>query len=264
VTPSAPDYPAGGKSLLAGKVVLVTAAAGTGIGFATAKRCAEEGAVVAISDKHERRLAESAAELGALTGSPVVAVPCDVTVEDDVQRMFGAVIEAHGGIDVLVNNAGIWRGAPVEEISDDDWREMLDINLTGTFHCIRAAVPAMKAAGAGRIVNVSSTAGQRGEALHAHYAATKGAVISLTKSLAAELAPHGITVNCVAPGWVATDMTADSLAGPDREGILSAIPLGRVATPEEIAGAVLFLASDLASFVTGEILNVNGGAVLCG
>jgi 3-oxoacyl-[acyl-carrier protein] reductase len=122
----------------------------------------------------------------------------------------------------------------------------------------------MKAAGFGRIVNVSSTAGQRGEAFHAHYAATKGAVISLTKSLATELAPHGITVNCVAPGWVATDMTSESLAGPERDGIVSAIPLGRVATPEEIEGAVLFLASDLASFVTGEILNVNGGAVLVG
>jgi 3-oxoacyl-[acyl-carrier protein] reductase len=163
-----------------------------------------------------------------------------------------------------VNNAGIWKGAAIDEMSDGDWSEMLDVNLTGTFHCIRAAVPAMKSAGAGRIVNVSSTAGQRGEAFHAHYAATKGAVISLTKSLATELAPHGITVNCVAPGWVETDMTAESLSGPEREAILSSIPLRRVARPEEIAGAVVFLASDLASFVTGEILNVNGGAVLVG
>jgi len=178
--------------------------------------------------------------------------------------MVDETVSRFGGIDILVNNAGIWKGSPIDEMSDDDWSEMLEINLTGTFHCIRAAVPSMKAAGFGRIVNVSSTAGQRGEAFHAHYAATKGAVISLTKSLATELAPHGITVNCVAPGWVATDMTSESLAGPERDGIVSAIPLGRVATPEEIAGAVLFLASDLASFVTGEILNVNGGAVLVG
>ncbi len=142
---------------------------------------------------------------------------------------------------------------------------MLSVNLTGTFNVIRAAVPAMKEQGFGRIVNISSTAGQRGEAMHSHYAATKGGVHSLTKSLAVELAPHGITVNCVAPGWTETDMTAESLTpGPGRDAILSTIPLGRAARPEEVAAAVVFLASDMASYVNGEILNVNGGNVLCG
>ena len=169
-----------------------------------------------------------------------------------------------GGIDILVTNAGIWKASPVEELSDGEWSEMLAINLTGVFHCVRAAVPAMKEARSGRIVTISSTAGQRGEAFHAHYAATKGALISMTKSLAAELAPHGILVNCVAPGWTVTDMTREDLLGPRRDEILKTIPLGRAATPEEIAGAVAFLCSDLATFITGEILNVNGGAVLVG
>ena len=141
---------------------------------------------------------------------------------------------------------------------------MIAINLTGTFNCIRAAVPAMKEARSGRIINIASTAGQRGESFSSHYAATKGAVISLTKSLAAELAPAGILVNCVAPGWTVTDMTRDDLLGARRESILHTIPLGRAGTADEIAGAVVFLASELATFITGEILNVNGGAVLVG
>jgi len=173
-------------------------------------------------------------------------------------------VSRFGGIDILVNNAGISRESPIEEISDGEWSEMIATNLTGTFLVTRAAVPAMKEARSGRIINISSTAGQRGEALHSHYAATKGALISLTKSLATELAPFGILVNCVAPGWTATDMTREDLLGPRREEILRAIPLGRVATAEEIAGAVLFLCSHLATFVTGEVVNVNGGAVLIG
>jgi 3-oxoacyl-[acyl-carrier protein] reductase len=173
-------------------------------------------------------------------------------------------VHRFGGLDILVNNAGIWKGSPVDEMTDAEWEETMAINMTGTFFCTRAAVPFMKNARWGRIINISSTAGQRGEAFHSHYAASKGAMISFTKSLAVELAPHGITVNCVAPGWVATDMSRESLLGPEREAILATIPLGRVARPEEIAGAVAFLASDLASFVTGEILNVNGGAVLVG
>ena len=169
-----------------------------------------------------------------------------------------------GGIDILVNNAGIWGKSPVDEMSDAEWADMLAINLTGTFHCIRAAVPPMKEARSGRIINIASTAGQRGESFSSHYAATKGGVISLTKSLAVELAGDGILVNCVAPGWTVTDMTRDDLLGARRESILQTIPLGRAGTADEIAGAVVFLASELATFVTGEILNVNGGAVLVG
>ena len=170
--------------------------------------------------------------------------------------------------DILIHAGDITRHGDLEDVeSFDRWlgtlRHRYKLVICGN-HAIRAAVPHMKQAGSGRIVTVSSTAGQRGEAGHAHYAATKGAVISLTKSLAGELAPFGITVNCVAPGWVDTDMTREDLEGPRGDAIRATIPLGRAGRPEEIAGAVAFLASDLASYVTGEILNVNGGSVLCG
>jgi len=178
--------------------------------------------------------------------------------------MVDDTIDRFGRIDVLVNNAGIWKGSPVDEISNGEWSEMIGVNLTGTFHMIRAAVPHMKRAGGGRIVNISSTAGQRGESLHSHYAASKGAVIAMTKSLAVELAGDKILTNCVAPGWVATDMSRESLEGPAGQSVLDDIPVGRVGSAREIAGAVLFLASDLATFINGEIVNVNGGAVLCG
>jgi 3-oxoacyl-[acyl-carrier protein] reductase len=178
--------------------------------------------------------------------------------------LVDGAVDRFGRLDIVVNNAGIWAGSPIEEVSDGEWNEMLGVNLSGTFHVIRAAVPHMKAAGGGRIINLSSTAGQRGEALHAPYAATKGAVIALTKSLAAELAPFGILTNAVAPGWVETDMTSEALDGDAGRRIRASIPLDRAGRPEEIAGAVLFLASDLASYVNGEILNVNGGSVLCG
>jgi 3-oxoacyl-[acyl-carrier protein] reductase len=248
---------------LAGRSALVTGGS-RGIGRAVCMALARAGARIAVNYRVESPSAELVVRRIEEAGGEAFCLSADVSRKTEAEMMVDETVARFGGIDVLVNNAGIWKGAPIDEMSDGDWSEMLDVNLTGTFHCIRAAVPAMKAVGSGRIVNVSSTAGQRGEAFHAHYAATKGAVISLTKSLATELAPHGITVNCVAPGWVETDMTADSLSGPEREAILSAIPLRRAARPEEIAGAVLFLASDLASFVTGEILNVNGGAVLVG
>jgi 3-oxoacyl-[acyl-carrier protein] reductase len=248
---------------LAGRSALVTGGS-RGIGRAICMALARAGARVAVNYRVESPSAALVVQRIEEAGGEAFCLSADVSRKAEAEMMVDETVARFGGIDVLVNNAGIWKGAAIDEMSDGDWSEMLDVNLTGTFHCIRAAVPAMKSAGAGRIVNVSSTAGQRGEAFHAHYAATKGAVISLTKSLATELAPHGITVNCVAPGWVETDMTAESLSGPEREAILSSIPLRRVARPEEIAGAVVFLASDLASFVTGEILNVNGGAVLVG
>jgi 3-oxoacyl-[acyl-carrier protein] reductase len=248
---------------LTGKRALVTGGS-RGIGRAAAILLAKAGARVAVNYRVESPSAARVVQDIEAAGGEAFCLSADVSRRDESEMMVEETISRFGGIDILVNNAGIWTGAPIEELSDEEWTEMMAVNLTGTFLCIRAAVPAMKQAGFGRIINLASTAGQRGEAFHAAYAATKGAVISLTKSLATELAPHGITTNCVAPGWTATDMTAASLAGAERDAILATIPLGRVATPGEIAGAVVFLASDLASFVNGEILNVNGGAVLCG
>lgn len=248
---------------LTGKSALVTGGS-RGIGRAICQMLGRAGAKVCVNFRVESPSAHLVVEEIEREGGEAFALGADVARRDDAEMLVSETVSRFGSLDILVNNAGIWKGSPIEEMSDGEWAEMLEVNLTGTFHCIREAVPAMKEAGYGRIVNIASTAGQRGEAFHAHYAATKGAVISLTKSLAVELAPHGITVNCVAPGWTVTDMTTESLAGTEAAKILEAIPLGRAARPEEIAGAVLYLASDLASFVTGEILNVNGGAVLVG
>ncbi|HVQ34540.1 MAG TPA: 3-oxoacyl-ACP reductase family protein [Candidatus Bathyarchaeia archaeon] len=246
---------------LHGRSALVTGGS-RGIGRACCLALARAGAKVAVNYRVETPSANLLVEEIEAAGGEAFALSADVSQRTDAEMLVDETVARFGGIDILVNNAGIWKGAPVEEISDGEWAEMLGINLTGSFHCVRAAVPPMKEARAGRIVNISSTAGQRGEASHAHYAATKGAVIALTKSLAVELAPYGILVNAVAPGWTVTDMTREDLLGPRRESILKTIPLGRAATPEDVAGAVVFLCSDLASFVTGHVLNVNGGSVL--
>ena len=248
---------------LTGKSALVTGGS-RGIGRACCEALARAGARVAINYRVERPWAELLEQRIVEAGGEAFSLAADVAVREEAEMMVDETVDRYGRLDILVNNAGIWKGGPIEEISDGEWNEMLGVNLTGTFNMVRAAVPYMKSSGGGRIVNVSSTAGQRGEALHSHYAATKGGVIALTKSLAVELARDGILVNCVAPGWVETDMTEEALEGEARDAIVAAIPLGRVARPEEIAATVLFLASDLATFVTGEILNVNGGAVLCG
>jgi 3-oxoacyl-[acyl-carrier protein] reductase len=217
-----------------------------------------------VNDRVERPWAELLVQKIRESGGEAFSLAADVAVREEAEMMVEETMDRFESVDILVNNAGIWKGSPIEEMSDGEWNEMIGVNLTGTFQMIRAAVPHMKSAGHGRIINVSSTAGQRGEALHAHYAATKSAVIGLTKSLADELAPFGILTNCVAPGWVDTDMTEATLESDERDAVLATIPLNRVARPEEIAGAVLFLASELATFVNGEVLNVNGGAVLCG
>lgn len=248
---------------LTGKSILVTGGS-RGIGRACCLMLARAGALVAVNYRVESPSASLLVEEIEAAGGEAFSLAADVSKREDAEMLVDETVARFGSIDILVNNAGIWKTSPIDEISDGEWDEMIGVNLTGTFNCIRAAVPPMKQARSGRIINISSTAGQRGEAFSSHYAATKGAVISLTKSLAAELAPYGILVNCVAPGWTVTDMTRDDLLGSRRESILQTIPLARAATAEEVAGSVVFLASELATFVTGEVLNVNGGAVLVG
>jgi len=247
---------------LSNQVMLITGAS-RGIGRAAAIMAAKAGARVIVNYRSNQAEAEKVVNQIGQEGGVAMAVRADVAVQSDVDTMIQKVIAAFGRIDVLVNNAGIWTYGEIDTMSVATWRETMAANLDSIFYCCRAVVPQMKAQGGGRIINLSSTAGQRGEALHSHYAATKGAVISFTKSLAPELAPYKILVNCVAPGWVDTDMSKEALM-EEGEKITSLIPLRRAGTPEEIAGPILFLASDLANFITGEILNVNGGSVLVG
>ncbi len=249
---------------LAGRVALVTGGS-RGLGRAAALALARAGADVAVNYVRDTRAARAVASQCEELGVRAAAVKADVASSADVKRLFADVKRQLGRLDILVANAGIWKGAAIEKMTDRQLAETFDLNVRGVFYCCREAVPLMRKAGGGRIILVASTAGQRGEAFHSHYAASKGAVISLTKSLAPELAADHILVNCIAPGWFDTDMSRASLSKPVvREQVVATIPLGRVGRPEEFAGAVLFLASELSTFVTGEILNVNGGAVLVG
>jgi len=251
---------------LAGKAALVTGGS-RGIGAATVKLFAEAGADVVFSF-HRQREAAAKVELEAKKhGTRIESLQAHLGRMADAKKLVSCAIKSLGRLDILVVNAGIWnaKDAPIESLSEREWDEMLKVNLKSCYAVIHYAAAQMIAQESGRIIVISSTAGQRGEAFHSHYAASKGGAISFVKSLATELAPHGILVNCVAPGWVDTDMSHAVLA--TKEGAkfaTSAIPLGRVGTAAEIAGPILFLASDLATFVTGEVLNVNGGAVLCG
>ncbi|MDZ7373274.1 MAG: 3-oxoacyl-ACP reductase FabG [candidate division KSB1 bacterium] len=247
---------------LDGKVALITGAS-RGIGRATAVLMAEAGAAVAINYYRSEGPALELAQSICGKGGKALAIQANVANRQEVDRMVRQTLESFGRIDILVNNAGIWTYGEIDTMPDEVWDETMDINLRGVFYCTRAVVPIMKKQGGGRIINVSSTAGQRGEAFHSHYAATKGAIISFTKSLAVELAPYNILVNAVAPGWVDTEMSAEALR-TEGEKITSQIPLRRAGRAEEIAGPIVFLASDLASYMTGEIVNVNGGNVLCG
>jgi 3-oxoacyl-[acyl-carrier protein] reductase len=249
---------------LNGKVALVTGAS-RGLGRATVLLLAQAGADVAVHYARNRKAAEAVAGQCWKLGVRAMSVQADMASSPQITRMFRNVKERLGRLDVLVCNAGIWKEAAIDRMTDRELSEMLDVNVSGVFACCREAARVMKRQKSGRIILVSSTAGQRGEAFHSHYAASKGAVISLTKSLAPELASHGILVNCVAPGWFDTDMSRPSLNNPKtKRQVLATIPLHRVGRPEEFAGAVLFLASDSSTFVTGEVLNVNGGAVLVG
>lgn len=248
---------------LSGKVVLVTGGS-RGIGAACVKIFFEAGANVAFVFKNDNRSAE---ELQKLSNDNVLvkAYRADIFELKNIESVVKKIIADFGKIDVLVNNAGIWKHGKIDEMKIEDWNETITTNLTASFLFIKNVLPSMKKNNFGRIINISSTAGQRGEPEYSHYASSKGGMISLTKSLAVELAKYNITTNCVAPGWVYTDMTKDELSkNESKEFIKNYIPVGRAAFPEEIANAVLFLASNLANHINGEILNVNGGSVLCG
>jgi 3-oxoacyl-[acyl-carrier protein] reductase len=248
---------------LKGRVALVTGGS-RGIGRAACLLLARHGADVALGYRLDAEAAEAARQAIEREGRKGLAIPGDLSRRRDAEALVRKTSETLGRLDILVNNHGIWKDGPIDSMTEEEWDETLDVNLKGVFLCTRAAVPLMKRQGWGRIINIASTAGQRGEALHSHYAASKGGIISLTKSLGPELCRDGILVNCVAPGWVDTDMSAAPLAGADRSKILATIPMGRPGTAEEIAAAILFFASDMSSYCCGEILNVNGGSVLCG
>ncbi len=273
---------------LEGKTALITGGS-RGIGAETVRLFVEAGAQVAFNYRAAREQAEAlVAECGGLRRC--VAIEQELSSPEDGRALVREAVSVMGRIDILVANHGVWEpgDAPIEEMSDAQWRRTLGVNLDAVFGLVQEAVGVMLgqsplagrgagletrtttglepgATAKGHIVLISSTAGQRGEAYHADYAVTKGALISLTKSLSSELAPKGIMVNCVAPGWVQTDMSAATLAEPESGAKIAAgIPVGRAATPREIAGPVLFLCTSLAGFISGEILNVNGGAVLVG
>jgi len=256
-----------------GKVALITGGS-RGIGAAAVRLFRDAGARVAFSF----RSAQSAADALVAECGPELcaAFGQDLATPEDGRALVRRTVERFGRLDILVVNHGVWppEDAPISTMSDRQWESTLSTNLDSVFGLIQASVQQFQAqnptppvgnTAAAHIVLVSSTAGQRGEAFHADYAASKGALISLTKGLATELAPQGIRVNCVAPGWVNTEMSAPTLADPKlRDRAMSTIPLGRVADPREIAGPILFLCTSLAGFMTGEIVNVNGGAVLVG
>jgi 3-oxoacyl-[acyl-carrier protein] reductase len=237
--------------------VLVTAAAGTGIGFATAKRCIEEGATVVVSDKHERRLEESAEQLGSVVGTRPLALPCDVTDEASVQATFAATVAAHGRLDVLVNNAGLGGTAALVDMTDDQWASVLDVTLNGTFRCTRAALRLMQAQGSGVIVNNASVVGWRAQAGQCHYAAAKAGVMALTRCAAMEAAPAGVRINAVAPSLAMHPFLSKVTSEELLEDLTRREAFGRSAEPWEVANVIVFLASDYSSYMTGEVVSVS-------
>lgn len=248
---------------MTGKTAIITGGS-RGIGEATAILFAQHGCNVVINYVENKEAAKRVQEKVQSFGVKGVIVQANMAVKKEVESMVEITMDQFGRIDSLVNNAGIWEYNAIDTMTDENLRRTVDINLMGCFYTSQAVVPHMKKQKSGTIIYISSTAGQRGEAFHSPYAATKGALISLTKSLAAELVEDNIRVNCVAPGWVVTDMSVPSLE-EDKEGkITEKILMKRAADPKELAAPILFMASDMSTFITGEILNVNGGAVLCG
>jgi 3-oxoacyl-[acyl-carrier protein] reductase len=260
---------AGVSLSLEGRVALITGGS-RGIGASTVKMFVSAGAKVAFN--YQKARAEAEEIIRQCGPENCLAVACDLNGGQPAAELIAATVRHFGRIDILVANHGIWIAdpVPVEKMSDEQWRRTQAIDLDSVFGLIKHAVAQMKGQkklhpATGSIVLVSSTAGQRGEAFHCDYAAAKGALISMVKGLSTELAPAGIYVNCVAPGWVETDMARPALSDPaSREEILAVIPLRRVARPEEVAAPILFLCTEHAGFITGEVFNINGGAVLVG
>lgn len=246
---------------LEGRIALVTGGS-RGIGRAVCVLFGRLGAKVCVNYVRDEAAAQETVALIQNAGGVAFANRADVSRYEEAGRLVAETTRTFGGLDLLVANHGIWKRAPIEDMTPEQWSETIRTNLDGVYalchHAARVMIPQRR----GSLILVTSTSGQRGEAHYSHYSATKGALLSFTKSLAAELAPHGIRVNAVAPGWVLTDMTRDILQGPEGKEALRPIPLGRAATPEEIAGPIAFLASDLASYLYGEVLSVNGGAVM--
>ena len=251
-----PERPPG-HDLLTGTVVLVTAAAGTGIGMATAQRCLDEGAEVVVSDAHERRCQETAEALTEEFGREVLGVACDVTVEEQVQNLFDAVAAAHGKIDVAVNNAGLGGTVPLVDMTDEQWLKVLDVTLNGTFRCTRAALTRMTAQGSGVIVNNASVLGWRAQPGQAHYAAAKAGVMALTRCAAAEAAPLGIRINAVAPSLAEHPFLNRVISDDDLALLRNRELFHRGAEVWEVANVICFLASDYSTYLSGEIISVS-------
>ena len=251
---------------LAGKAAIITGGS-RGIGAAAVKMFAQAGADVVFTYNKAKDAAALIQQEAGKHGTRVEAFKADVSRHEANKKLVDHAIARLGRLDIVVANAGVWNleDLPIEKMTEKQWDEMMRVNLKSVYSLIHFAVPHMIKQKSGKIIPITSTAAQRGESFHSHYGASKGAVVSLVKGLSTELARHNILVNSVAPGWVATDMSNPVLETKAGQKMAqAAIPLGRPATAEEIAGPILFLASDLANFMTGEIINVNGGSVLCG
>ena len=244
------------------KVVVVTGAAGAGIGHASASRFAEEGAAVVVSDAHEGRTNAVAEAIAADHGVETLAVVCDVRSREQVENLFRCAVEKFGRVDGLLNNAGINVLTKIVDMTDEQWSLVLDVCLRGTFYCVRAALPTMIEQGSGSIVSLASTAGLRGGTNQAHYAAAKAGIIGFSKAAALEAAPHGVRVNCIAPGLIMNPFLERIYPREELEGYIAATPLSRQGEPLDIANAALFLMSDEGSYLTGQTLCLSGGSVM--